>query len=161
MLKRTANEMSCASFEISNASIFVYWTVVFWTANPLKMGVENAARKTLQLGLLAGGPLWLSLLVNVGTAFLAWTDLIIAERTFRRSSLYITFLFMGFYIFWVHICENRNEDFPHPFIRPLRQPEGSITVSLTAFVFVLLFHKIGSRLAGRGSSPLARKIKLG
>ncbi|KAG0559981.1 hypothetical protein KC19_10G144400 [Ceratodon purpureus] len=161
MLKRTSNEMSCASFQISNAAILVYWTVIFWTSSPLKMGVQTAARKTLQLGLIAGGPLWLSLLVNVGTSFFAWTDLVTTERTFRRSSLYITFLFMGLYIFWVHLCEIKNEDFPHPFIKPLRQPEGSITVSLAAVVFVLFFHKIGSRFAGRGSSPLARKIKLG
>jgi hypothetical protein len=62
MLKRTANEMSCASFEISNASTFVYWTVIFWTANPLKMGVENAARKTLQLGSYVSAALCIDLL---------------------------------------------------------------------------------------------------
>lgn len=160
MLKRIANDMSCAAFEIANTTTLVYWTVIFWTADPGKVGWKKAAHKSLHQGLVDGFPLWVSLVVNIGISAVAWADLLIAERTFRKSSFYITSLFVVIYGCWVHACEARNEDFPHPFTRPLRQPEGSMIVTLLAFTFVLLLHKIGSKLANRGTSPLARKIKL-
>jgi len=51
MLKRTENDMSCASFEIANASTLVYWMVIFWTSDPVKLGWRKAAHKTLHQGL--------------------------------------------------------------------------------------------------------------
>ncbi|XP_073392325.1 uncharacterized protein [Physcomitrium patens] len=160
VLKRSANDMSCASFEIVNVVTLVYWAVTFWTSDPLLLGWDKAARKTLQKGLSIGCPLWLTLVLNIGIVGISWADILITERNFRRLTLYMTLVFGTIYTCWVHVCEARNEEYPHPFIRPSRQPEGTLTVSAVALLFVFLFHKIGSKLASRGSSPLARKIKL-
>lgn len=159
-MKRSANDMSCASFEIVNVVTLVYWAVTFWTSDPLLLGWDKAARKTLQKGLSIGCPLWLTLVLNIGIVGISWADILITERNFRRLTLYMTLVFGTIYTCWVHVCEARNEEYPHPFIRPSRQPEGTLTVSAVALLFVFLFHKIGSKLASRGSSPLARKIKL-
>lgn len=51
MLKRVANDISCASFEIANATTLVYWTVIFWTSDPVNLGWRKAAHKTLHQGL--------------------------------------------------------------------------------------------------------------
>lgn len=51
MLKRIANDLSCAAFEIANTTTLVYWTVIFWTADPAKVGWKKAAHKSLHQGL--------------------------------------------------------------------------------------------------------------
>lgn len=49
--KRSADDLSCASFSIANVVTLMYWTIFFYTSDPMVTGVAAAAEKTLEHGL--------------------------------------------------------------------------------------------------------------
>ncbi|XP_024525332.1 uncharacterized protein LOC9662517 [Selaginella moellendorffii] len=160
-LKRAADDLSCTTFAIANVITAMHWVLYFTTAAPVEASATAKIETTVtrSLNVQTSSPLWLNLTVHLANAIVAWTDVHVSDRTFRKSSLNQSLIFCLVYTTWIQVCAFKNKMYPYPFLNKLPQPEGFIATVAVAVTLTFAFFKAGSTLASVQTSRRLAKLK--
>lgn len=136
-----ADNLSCASFLIANIITVMYWCLLIITKDPVDEDVRHG-----QL-LLQRPPFWLSIVMHLANAIVAWMDILLTNRRFSKFSLLAALVFGFLYCIWMQICATKNKGYPYPFLNVLPEPEGLIGMALVGLSLILLFFWLGAKVA--------------
>ncbi|EFJ33607.1 hypothetical protein SELMODRAFT_439021 [Selaginella moellendorffii] len=139
----------------------MHWVLYFTTAAPVEASATAKIETTVtrSLNVQTSSPLWLNLTVHLANAIVAWTDVHVSDRTFRKSSLNQSLIFCLVYTTWIQVCAFKNKMYPYPFLNKLPQPEGFIATVAVAVTLTFAFFKAGSTLASVQTSRRLAKLK--
>lgn len=136
-----ADNLSCASFLIANIIMVMFWCLLVITKDPVDEDVQKG-----QL-LLQRPPFWLSMILHLANAVVAWIDILLANRRFSKFSLDMALVFGFLYCIWMQICATKNKAYPYPFLNALPEPAGLIGISFVGLSLILLFFWVGAKVA--------------
>eukprot|EP00271_Cylindrocystis_brebissonii_P003878 TRINITY_DN15127_c0_g1_i1.p1 TRINITY_DN15127_c0_g1~~TRINITY_DN15127_c0_g1_i1.p1 ORF type:complete len:264 (-),score=29.47 TRINITY_DN15127_c0_g1_i1:433-1224(-) len=135
-----ADQLSSAIFGQANAAFLGY-------------GIFILTHQQLEQKPPVARPPWLSLIVHLTGAPIAWGDLLSTTRKFTQAAYNLSVALMAMYITWVLVTIRRNwlsnheGAYPYPFVDDLPQPEGFALVIIAMAATTHMFHNAGAKIS--------------